>query len=97
LPVHVQTISNGLNHNYHKYVVRFEDNDTRKRVKNALNASVHYEIPLSANSMYNSLECRKDACTASKTASNTVLSLPIHAWLTEDEISTIITSLKDMI
>jgi dTDP-4-amino-4,6-dideoxygalactose transaminase len=97
LPVHVQTMSNGLNHNYHKYVVRFNDKDTRKRVKNALNASVHYETPLSANSMYDSVECRRDACTASKIASDTVLSLPIHAWLTDDEISTIITSLKESI
>ena len=97
LPVHVQSMSNGLNHNYHKYVVRFNDKDTRKRVKNALNASVHYETPLSANSMYDSVECRRDACTASKIASDTVLSLPIHAWLTDDEISTIITSLKESI
>ena len=97
LPVVVQGMSNGLNHNYHKYVVRFKDKDTRKRVKNALNASVHYELPLSANSMYDSLECRRDACTASKTAADTVLSLPVHAWLTDDEISTIITSLKESI
>ena len=94
LPVHVQAMSNGLNHNYHKYVVRFENKDTRKRVKNALNASVHYETPLSANSMYDSLKCRRDVCTASKTASNTVLSLPVHAWLTEDEISTIINTVS---
>ena len=97
LPVHIQSMSNGLNHNYHKYVVRFEDKDTRKRVKNALNASVHYETPLSANSMYDTLKCRRDACTASKTAADTVLSLPVHAWLTDNEISTIITSLKESI
>jgi len=60
-----------------------------------LNASIHYETPLSANSMYDSVDSRRDACTASKTASDTVLSLPIHAWLTDDEISTIITTLKE--
>jgi dTDP-4-amino-4,6-dideoxygalactose transaminase len=97
LPVVTQGMSNGLNHNYHKYVVRFEDKDTRKRVKNAVNASVHYETPLSANTMYANLEYKSDACTASKTASDTVLSLPIHAWLTDDEISTIITVLKESI
>lgn len=97
LPLHVQSMSNGLNHNYHKYVVRFNDKDTRKRVKNALNASVHYETPLSANSMYDSLECRRDACTASKTAADTVLSLPVHAWLTEQEIIDIIETVKNAI
>jgi dTDP-4-amino-4,6-dideoxygalactose transaminase len=97
LPIHVQTMSNGLNHNYHKYVVRFEDTDTRKRVKNALNASVHYETPLSANSMYDSLECRKDACVASKTAADTILSLPVHAWLASNEIKDIIKTVKNAI
>ena len=90
LPVVVQSMSNGLNHNYHKYVVRFADKDTRKRVKTALNASIHYETPLSANSMYDSVNKRSDACTASKTASSTVLSLPVHAWLTQEEIDNII-------
>ena len=97
LPVVVQGMSNGLNHNYHKYVVRFKDKDTRKRVKNALNASIHYETPLSANSMYDSLDSRRDACTASKTAADTVLSLPVHAWLTEQEIDNIIETVKNAI
>ena len=97
LPIITQSMTNGLNHNYHKYVVRFTDKDTRKRVKTALNASIHYEAPLSANSMYDSLECRRDACTASKTASSTVLSLPIHAWLTEQEIGTIIKTVRKAI
>ena len=94
LPIITQSMTNGLDHNYHKYVVRFTDKDTRKRVKTALNASIHYEAPLSANSMYDGLECRRDACTASKTASSTVLSLPIHAWLTEQEIGTIIETVR---
>ena len=88
-PIITQKCIPGLNHNYHKYVVRFNNKDTRKRVKDALNASIHYETPLSANGMYNSLECRRDVCTASKTASDTVLSLPVHAWLTQEEISTV--------
>ncbi len=95
LPIVTQTMTNGLNHNYHKYVVRFKDKDTRDRVKTALNASIHYETPLSANTMYNSLTMRSDACTASKTASDTVLSLPIHAWLTADEVISIINKAKN--
>jgi dTDP-4-amino-4,6-dideoxygalactose transaminase len=94
LPVVTQPSTNGLNHNYHKYVIRFIDKDTRKRVKNALNASIHYETPLSANSMYDNLKCRRDACTQSKIASDTVLSLPIHAWLTDDEVLSIINTVR---
>jgi dTDP-4-amino-4,6-dideoxygalactose transaminase len=88
-------MSNGLNHNYHKYVVRFEDKETRNLVRRALNASIHYETPLSNNSMYNILKYRRDTCTMSKTASDTVLSLPIHAWLTQNEIDYIISIIKN--
>ncbi len=95
LPIITQIMSNGLNHNYHKYVVRFEDKETRNLVRRALNASIHYETPLSNNSMYNILKYRRDTCTMSKTASDTVLSLPIHAWLTQNEIDYIISIIKN--
>ena len=44
--------------------------------------------------MYDSITSRRDACTASKTASNTVLSLPIHAYLTDEEVKEIIDKVK---
>tara|TARA_B110000977_G_C11046133_1_gene480604 strand:+ start:358 stop:1437 length:1080 start_codon:yes stop_codon:yes gene_type:complete len=94
LPIVTPKVTNGLNNNYHKYVVRFKDKDTRKRVKNVLNASIHYETPLRANGMYTSANVRSDACTASKTAADTVLSLPIHPWLTDNEISRVINTVE---
>ena len=97
LPVKMQKVSNGLDHNYHKYVIRFEDKDTRKRVKNALNASIHYETPLSNNGMYSHRNIRRDNCISSKIASDTVLSLPIHPWLTEEEIKIIISTVTESI
>jgi dTDP-4-amino-4,6-dideoxygalactose transaminase len=97
LPIVTQKSTNGLNHNYHKYVVRFHNKDTRRRVKDALKASIHYEKPISSNSMYNQLNYRKDDCVSSKIASETVLSLPIHAWLTDKEVDYIIHTLKNSI
>jgi dTDP-4-amino-4,6-dideoxygalactose transaminase len=97
LPITTPKVSNALENNYHKYVVRFKDKDTRKRVKNALNASIHYETPLSANGMYNDVNVRSDACTASKTAADTVVSLPIHPWLTDIEISSIIDTVRSTV
>jgi len=95
LPLVLQSNGNGLNHNYHKYVIRTENKDTRKMLKNALKASIHYETPLSKNSMYNTMNMRKDNCVQSQLASDTVLSLPIHAWLEEQEIKSIIGTVKD--
>jgi UDP-2-acetamido-2-deoxy-ribo-hexuluronate aminotransferase len=94
LPVHTQTDSPGLNHNYHKYTLRFNDKQTRDRVKNVLRASVHYEKSLSTNTLYNNIAYRKDDCVNSKLVSETILSLPIHAWLIEDEIKNIINILR---
>ena len=94
LPVHTQKIKQGLDHNYHKYVIRFEDKATRKRVKDSLSASVHYEVPLSENSMYKNIEHRKDVCSNSQQAADTVLSLPVHAWLYDKEIDHIINTVR---
>jgi dTDP-4-amino-4,6-dideoxygalactose transaminase len=95
LPVYVQSSHNNLNHNFHKYTIRFKNKTTRDVVKKALNASVHYETPISNNSMYNNTKYKKDVCINSKIVSDTILSLPIHAWLTEIEILTIIDIVKN--
>ena len=90
LPVYFQKQSQGLNNNYHKYTLRFKDKDTRKRVKNAINGSIHYEKPLSTNSMYNLINFKKDNCVNSQIVADTILSLPIHPWLTNEETDIII-------
>jgi len=95
LPITTQNAIEELDHNYHKYVIRFENKEKRKQVKNAIGASIHYETPLSENSMYMNIEFRRDMCTASKQASDTVLSLPIHAWLRDSEVDYVIKTVKD--
>lgn len=94
LPIHVQPVPKGLIHNYHKYVIRFNDKDVRKRVKQILGASIHYEFPLSDNHMFDMFK-KTDVCTNSKIASDTVLSLPIHAWMSDNEVNQIIRLIKE--
>ncbi len=89
-----QNVPEAIEHNLHKLVIRVEDKEQRKRVKDGLksiglNASIHYEKPLSQNSLYIKEYHRKDNCTNSQIASDTVMSLPIHAWLTDEEIDKI--------
>jgi len=99
LDVFVQHSQPWLVHNYHKYTVRFRNKEIRDQIKNKLGASVHYDRPLSENSMYSKIDHRKDRCINSKIVSETILSLPIHAWLTDEEINTVIncivTNLKE--
>lgn len=89
LPIILPPLTPITNHNYHKYVIRVHDKDTRRELKKSLNASIHYETPLSDNSMYEDIHYRKDDCYNSRLVADTVLSLPIHAWLTEEEITKI--------
>ena len=96
-PVYTQKMLPGLNHNYHKYVVRFTSKASRDAVKDRLRLSVHYDTPLSSNSMYNNIDHRKDECINSEIAASTVLSLPIHAWLTDEETTSIIQHIKDVL
>ncbi|MEO0336125.1 MAG: DegT/DnrJ/EryC1/StrS family aminotransferase, partial [Pseudomonadota bacterium] len=86
LPVTFQKCPQGLVNNFHKFTIRLESKDTRKRVKNALSGSIHYERPLSTNSMYQGIAHRKDDCVNAKTVADTIVSLPVHAWLTNDEV-----------
>jgi len=50
---------------------------------------------LSANGMYNSIGHRRDRCVNSETAADTILSLPVHAWLRDDEVNVIIRKFGD--
>ena len=66
----------------------------KKENKNALGASIHYETTPN-NSMYKNIEYRKDDCVNSSLVADTVLSLPIHAYLKEEEIAKIIKIVKE--
>lgn len=96
LPIQIQDMMDRLDHNYHKYVVRFTDKETRDHAKQLLSASVHYDTPLSENVMYQGINHRKDNCMNSRIAADTVLSLPIHAWLEDDEIDYIIDTVQSV-
>ena len=91
--VTIQPSIKGLNHNYHKYVVRFQNKEVRDRVKEKLNAKVHYEKPLSENPMYNDIEYRQDKTFISKIICDTILTLPIHPYMKQEEIDQVINTI----
>ena len=89
LPIFISPRDDNLIHNNHKYVIRLEDNDLREHLRQH-GFQVHYDNPLSENSMYDNIKHRKDDCVNSKIASNTVMSLPIHSWMEQSEINNVI-------
>ena len=72
-----------------KYIVRFESEEIRDIVKKKLNASVHYPKPISEHPMYENIIHRKDDCPNAKLISETILTLPMHPYLTDDEINVV--------
>jgi len=91
--VTIQPTTNGLNHNYHKYVIRLQNKKVRDLVKDKLNAKVHYDKPLSENSMYQNIKHRQDKTFISKIICDTILTLPIHPYMTQEEIDEVINTI----
>ena len=71
-------------HNYHKYVIRVEDKLIRDNIVNQTKAQIHYPLILSNNKCFG--YAKKDDIVNAQIASETVVSLPIHPWLTDEEI-----------
>ena len=88
--VDIQSTSNGLNHNYHKYVVRFQNKRIRDKLKEKLNAKIHYDKPLSENVMYKNIDYRKEQTYNSKLVCDTILSLPLDPYMKQEEIEKVI-------
>jgi len=86
----VQPTTNGLNHNYHKYVIRLPNKEIRNELKDKLKAKVHYDTPLSENVMYKNIYYRKDSMFNSKTVCDTILTLPIDPFMTDAEINKVV-------
>ena len=88
--VTIQPTTNGLNHNYHKYVIRLQNKKVRDKVKDMLNAKIHYDKPLSESPMYQNINHRKDKQFISKIICDTILTLPIHPYMKQEEINEVI-------
>ena len=91
--VTLQKVDENVNHCYHKYVIRVENKEIRDTLKKRLNAGVHYPNPISENPMYNNLINRVDECLNTQQVCDTILTLPIHPYLTNDEIDKTCTSI----
>ena len=91
--VTIQPTTNGLNHNYHKYVIRLQNKKVRDMVKNKLGAKVHYDKPLSESPMYQNIKNRQDKMFISKIVCDTILTLPIHPYMKQEEIDEVINTI----
>ena len=91
--VTLQPTTTSLDHNYHKYVIRVQNKKVRDNLKKVLNAKVHYDLPLSENKMYKEIEYKADKMFISKIVCDTILTLPIHPYMTKQEVDKVINTI----
>jgi len=78
------------NHTYHKYVVRFKNKQIRDAVKEKIPGSgIHYPKPICEHPMYQNITNRKDFYNNTKKICDTILTLPMHPYLTDEEINSV--------
>ncbi|MFQ3577170.1 MAG: DegT/DnrJ/EryC1/StrS family aminotransferase, partial [Cytophagales bacterium] len=86
-------------HVFHQYTVKLESNKTREALKEHLNqkgipSMVYYPIPLHLQPGYSFLGYSKGDFPVAEKLSETVLSLPIHTEMEEDQLSYIVEEIK---
>ena len=84
-------------HVYHLYVIRTEDRDKlREELKsNGIATGIHYPIPLHLQEAYNYLGYKSGDFPVTEKASKEILSLPMFAELSDEQIEEIVELIKN--
>ena len=85
----------GYEHVFHQYTIRTQERDKLSEYlnQNGIGTGIHYPIPIHKQPLYQELGYT-DELPESEKASAEVLSLPVHPQLNENEIDTIINTVK---
>ena len=85
----------GRTHSFHKYVVRSRDRDALREALHARGVPtlVHYAAPLARQPMFHG-RARERPTPVAERACGEVLSLPIHAQLTDGEVDRVCAALR---
>jgi dTDP-4-amino-4,6-dideoxygalactose transaminase len=87
-------VAPGRTHVFHKYVVRSAGRDAMREHlrEHGIPTLVHYAAPLARQPLFHG-RCRELPCPVAERACGEVLSLPIHALLTDAEVERVTTAL----
>lgn len=89
-------------HVFHQYVVRFEDHGQRERVRKHLNergigTAIYYPLPLHMQRCFANLGYGEGDFPVSERLSKTTLALPIFPELTDEEIETVVETMREVL
>lgn len=93
-------VPRGFYSSWAQYTIRVRDKEERARLQEALKAkdiptAIYYPIPMHRQTAFNYLDSKENQCPVSDHLADTVLSLPIHPYLSEadqDQICSILNS-----
>ncbi len=89
-----------VKHVYHQYVVTIDGNISREKLMKYLNdngigCAIHYPIPIYKQELYKRLGYTNENCPVAEKLANSVLSLPVHPALTEQDLEHITDIIND--
>lgn len=98
----VPTIPEGFYSSWAQYTIRLDNRVKRDAMQKALKEAgipsmVYYPTPMHRQTAYRSLNYPEDSCPVSLQLCDTVLSLPMHPYLTDEEISCICHAVKSVL
>lgn len=75
-------------HVYHLYVIQADDRETHRQALNAagVECGLHYPVPLHLQAAYADLGYEKGRFPVSEHLSSHILSLPMHPYITDEEV-----------
>lgn len=92
-------VLSGCEHVYHQYTIRIANRDRvhKALAEQGIPSTVYYPVPLHLQPMYRSLGMREGSLPASEKAAEEVLSLPIYAELTADQIEHVVRGIESAV
>lgn len=95
--VKTPTVNSGYTNVYAQYTIEVDNRDNFcEKLKNAdIPTAVHYPIPLHLQPVFRSLGIEKGSLPVSEAASQRVVSLPMHPYLSETDQDFIIKTIKE--
>lgn len=99
LPVTTPAVAGGAEHVFHQYVVRVDHRDDVKEILHDrdIGAGVHYPKPLHRQPSLEFLPYEEGDFPEAETASEEVLSLPVHSLLEPAQRETVVEALREAI
>ncbi|MCU4924888.1 DegT/DnrJ/EryC1/StrS family aminotransferase [Halobacteria archaeon AArc-dxtr1] len=97
LPVETPTVPDGYRHVYHQYTIRTGERDGLQEAlaERGIGASVYYETPIHRQPAYETVSTAATSCPEADRAAETVLSLPVHPNVSDDDRDAVVRAISD--